>query len=263
MVRDCEALFNANDSDGTGLLSRGALTEVLRTIRLEEVMGAGFRPTAQLAFDAHSADSHFLSLVEFKRLYYLISQKHPQLLPRPHSLTIHIPKAKGLPAADVNGRSDPFASVQVKGKPESRSQTSVIKATLEPEWHKEPGYRAFSDLYAYEAGDKLEFVVYDYDKPTGGKLDARGQEGEVLGRAELASEQFHKMGGFQGWLPLIDLPPDAKKCNPYLYVKVVYNFLEPEPSPEPTPEPDAPASPNTTTIPELSVNTTVQTISTT
>merc|ERR1719240_1637881 len=104
MVQDAEALFNSHDSEGTQLLSRGALTELLRQVGLEDKMGDAFGATARLAFDAHSADSHFLSLAEFKQLYYVVNQRYPALLPRKPFLKIHIYSDSGLQTADLKGK---------------------------------------------------------------------------------------------------------------------------------------------------------------
>jgi hypothetical protein len=210
MVQDAEALFSANDSEGTQLLSRGALTELLRQVGLETILGDGFAATARLAFDAHSADSHFLSLPEFKQLYYVVNQRYPELLPRPPFLTVHILSASGLPPADYNGKSDPFMQLMVAGKKHSRSQTEIKEKTLDPVWGEE-----FSDRYAYEEGDHLEFTVMDYDK---GETDY-----EELGRGRLASADFHRPGGFSGDIPLTT---NKKGYSPTLKVRVFVNALE-------------------------------------
>jgi len=213
MVQDAEALFNSHDSEGTALLSRGALTELLRQVGLEGVMSEAFGPTARLAFDAHSADSHFLSLAEFKQLYYVVNQRYPGLLPRPPFLKIWIYSAKGLPPADVNGKSDPFAVVQIPGKPSSKSQTRHMDKTLDPVWKEE-----FYDKYMYEKGDPLEFIVMDYDR---GATDY-----ELLGKGRLLSSDFHKPGGFEGDIQL-KAPPEHKGLyNPTIRVKVIVVDVE-------------------------------------
>jgi len=222
MVQDAEALFATYDSEGTALLSRGALTELLRAVGLEAKMCDAFGATARLAFDAHSADSHFLSLAEFKQLYYVVNQRYPGLLPRAPFLRIWINSASGLPPADFNGKSDPFVALQITGRPQSRSQTTICEKTLDPVWAK-PGMpgEEFYDKYAYEIGDDLEFVVHDYDK---GCTDF-----DVLGRGKLMSADFHKEGGFHGDV-ILECPPDAPKLYrekpPKLNVRVVVHALE-------------------------------------
>lgn len=226
MVQDAEALFLAHDSEGTELLSRGALTELLRQVGLEEKMGDAFGATARLAFDAHSADSHFLSLPEFKQLYYVVNQRHPGLLPRQPFLKIKVFCATALPPADFNGMSDPFVVMQVIGKPQSRSQTTIMEKTLNPVWGKRNEGEEFHDKYAYEEGDVIEFVVNDYDK---GCVDY-----EVLGVGSLSSADFHKPGGFSGTIPL-KVPPDlGKGFAPTLKIKVVVNVIEQDPNWKPT-----------------------------
>jgi hypothetical protein len=220
MVQDAEALFAAHDSEGTQLLSRGALTELLRQVGLEAIMGNAFGATARLAFDAHSADSHFLSLAEFKQLYYVVNQRYPGLLPRKPFLNIRVLSASGLPPADFNGKSDPFVVMQISGKPQSKSQTTIQEKTLEPVWGKPGVGEEFYDKYVYEEGDSLEFIVQDYDKGT--------TDYEVLGRGKLSGSEFHKPGGFAGDVQL-KCPPDAPKgYNPTLRVKVLVNEVEQE-----------------------------------
>jgi hypothetical protein len=212
-VLDAEHLFRAQDTDGTGLLSRGALTEALRTVGLESKLGEQtFRSTVRLAFDAHSADSHFLSLVEFKQLYYLMCTWYPEILPRGAFLRVHVLRAKGLPALDVNGKSDPFTVVQIPGKPRSKTQTRHIERTLDPVWNAET-----DDKYCYEEGDDLLFEVFDYD---------RASRSELIGRARLAGREFHQPGGFCGDLQLVDLPRDFRGPPPTLAVRVTVTEIE-------------------------------------
>ncbi|CAK0816051.1 unnamed protein product [Prorocentrum cordatum] len=216
-VLDVENLFRTQDIDGAGMLCRGSLTETLRTVGLEDRLGEqAFRTTVRLAFDAFSADSHFLSMTEFKQLYYLMSIRFPELLPRQPFLKICILSAKGLPALDMGGKSDPFTSVQVVGKERSKMKTRYIEKTLDPVWSEE-----FDDRFCYEQGDALEFCVFDWDK---------GNRSELIGKARLASSEFHKQGGFQGDLKLTDLPSaDFRGPVPTLRVRVLVRELEAPP----------------------------------
>merc|ERR1712216_347070 len=165
-----------------------------------------------MAFDAHSADSHFLTLQEFKQLYYLLSSKYTNVLPRKPILGITVISAKGLPAADVNGKSDPLCIVQLEGKPRSRSQTRHIDKTLAHHWNEE-----FDDKYLYEQGDVLEFLVMDYDP---------GEDPELLAKTKLRSEDFQKPGGFYGDLPLETHLKGGKA--PSVRVRVVVREIEEE-----------------------------------
>lgn len=221
-VQDSEALFTAcmafKDADGVAHLSRGSLTECMREMGLEEVMRDKFKPTVRLAFDAYSADSHFLTLPEFKQLYYLLSSKHPKILPRKPNLHIFIISAKGLPAADPNGKSDPFCISEVLGKPRSRAQTRHIDKTLSPIWNEE-----VDDRYLWEPGDTLEFSVMDFD----------ADGADMLGKARLSASEFQRPGGFEGELKL--QCPEGKQFqfhsqgkDPTLKVRVLVRKLEEE-----------------------------------
>lgn len=223
MVQDAEALFKAHDNEGTQLLSRGALTELMREIGLETLMGDAFGPTARLVFDSHSADSHFLSMQEFKHLYYVISTKYPGLLPRTPFLDIHIISAKGLPPADVNGKADPFVVWQIPGKPQSKAQTTHKDKTLEPVWRER-----FHDKYTYEEGDPIKFTVYDFDYGA--------KEFESIGEGRLPSSEFHKQGGYEGEIRLIVPPECGKGFSPTLKLKVLVNALEPKKPAEAAPK---------------------------
>lgn len=210
---DAAALFRKYDSEETQLLSRGALTELLKEIGLDKAMGESFSASAQLAFDAHSADSHFLSLSEFKQLYYQIQERKPTLLPRATRLNITIICAKGLPPADTNGKADPFCIVYVKDKLWSRSSTQIKEKTLDPSWCED-----FNDKYGYEDGDCLVFEIHDFDK---------GSKSELLCKAFLPSSEFHRAGGFDGNLPLEGA---AKGYSPVLKLRVtVAGFPVPPP----------------------------------
>jgi len=213
---DAEALFHKFDTEGTELLSRGVLTELLRHVGFEKALGDSFRLSARLAFDAHSADSHFLSLPEFKQLYYRMSSRHPDLLPRQPNLKISILGARGLPPADANGKSDPYCAFAVQGKPRSQGRTRHVDKTLDPWWGEE-----FDDKYGYEEGDNLVFEVFDYDRGP--------SKGELLCRGTLASKEFHRAGGFDGKLSMQDCT-GQKGYLPQLKVRVTVNGL-PEPPP--------------------------------
>merc|ERR1711957_481899 len=114
--------------------------ELLRDVGLEEIIGETFGATVRLAFDAHSADSHFLALPEFKQLYYHLAIRFPNIFPRMTPLKITIISAKGLPPADANGKADPYCTCQVisqdtgKAQLVSMSQTKIHQKTLDPWW---------------------------------------------------------------------------------------------------------------------------------
>ncbi|CAE7659883.1 TCB3, partial [Symbiodinium sp. CCMP2456] len=117
--------------------------------------------------------------------------------------------ADGLPPADANGKSDPFCSVQLVGKPFSRSSTTIKARTLDPVWNE-----TLTDKHRYEVGDAISFKVWDYDKAGGNDL---------LGEYVLEGPHFHKPGGFDGELNL--QCPDPKYA-PVLSVKILVRELE-------------------------------------
>ena len=48
-------------------------------------------------------------------------------------LSVKVLRARGLAAADLNGRSDPFCVLQLVNQ---RRQTQTVYKTLEPYWNK-------------------------------------------------------------------------------------------------------------------------------
>ncbi|XP_043221486.1 multiple C2 and transmembrane domain-containing protein-like isoform X2 [Amphibalanus amphitrite] len=70
-------------------------------------------------------------------------------------LSVKVLRARGLAAADLNGRSDPFCVLQLVNR---RRQTQTVYKTLEPYWNK---------VFSLEVNDihsVLEVTVYDQDK---------------------------------------------------------------------------------------------------
>lgn len=214
---DAEALFRQYDSERTQLLSRGSLVDLLREIGLDKQLGDSFGASARLAFDAHSADSHFLGKAEFKQLYYHISHWHPDLLPRETSLKITLMSAKDLPSTDANGKSDPFCTVtcchvhpdgKIETKGWSKSATKVVEKTLAPWWGED-----FTDKYGYVEGDSLLLQVWDWDQ---------GDKSELIARAILPGTEFHRPGGFHATLPMTCMVSDAPRGTvPLLSLRVV------------------------------------------
>merc|ERR1712176_486781 len=64
----------------------------------------------------------------------------------PGTIHIQVEGAHGLRDADVlpgGGKSDPYAVIQLQGKPHTRFQTDVVNNTADPVWNIEadvPGY---------------------------------------------------------------------------------------------------------------------------
>jgi len=108
-------------------------------------------------------------------------------------LQVTMQSAKGLRAADWSiggGRSDPFCTCEVEGKPHIKLETNYIDKTLEPVWDE------VHEIPNYEYGDCLVFRVYDHD---------RGSDADLLGRSiVLDGTDFDRDGGFDDELKLLE-----------------------------------------------------------
>merc|ERR1712241_421322 len=105
-------------------------------------------------------------------------------------LKVSVLAAHGLRDADwlpMGGKSDPYAVVEVEGKPHTRFQTDVINSTTDPVWNIQ------GDIPDYEPGDRLSIAVYDKDPLKGDDL---------LGRVVLSSQDF--ANGLSGDVALAD-----------------------------------------------------------
>ncbi len=70
-------------------------------------------------------------------------------------LSIKVKEAKGIPAADSNGKSDPYVVLTIGGQ---KKKTKIIHKTLEPKWYEE---------FRFDIDDSqhvLRFEVFDHDK---------------------------------------------------------------------------------------------------
>lgn len=70
-------------------------------------------------------------------------------------LYVYVQEAKGLPAKDYNGLSDPYVKLQL-GK--SKARTRVIRKTLNPSWNEEFTFKV-DDL-----SEELHISLWDEDK---------------------------------------------------------------------------------------------------
>jgi len=106
-------------------------------------------------------------------------------------LQVTIISGRGLRPADWNirgtGKSDPFCTCTIVGKPNTQITTRHIKKTLSPVWDEE------HELDDFERGDALEFRVMDHDMASAADL---------LGRVTLPSREFDREDGFDGELRL-------------------------------------------------------------
>mmetsp|Transcript_26869 Transcript_26869/g.70940 ORF Transcript_26869/g.70940 Transcript_26869/m.70940 type:complete len:562 (-) Transcript_26869:70-1755(-) len=72
---------------------------------------------------------------------------------------VRLVSAGNLRAADWNGKSDPFATAEIVGKPESRISTKVQSKCLSPVWDEEDELRGFD----WEGPDSILIQVWDHD----------------------------------------------------------------------------------------------------
>eukprot|EP00403_Amphidinium_massartii_P010799 CAMPEP_0178410696 /NCGR_PEP_ID=MMETSP0689_2-20121128/21115_1 /TAXON_ID=160604 /ORGANISM="Amphidinium massartii, Strain CS-259" /LENGTH=980 /DNA_ID=CAMNT_0020031885 /DNA_START=8 /DNA_END=2950 /DNA_ORIENTATION=- len=66
--------------------------------------------------------------------------------------------ARNLRSADIMGKSDPYATCEIIGKPQSKVQTQVVHQSLNPVWNEE------FELLDFQHGDDLLINVYDKDE---------------------------------------------------------------------------------------------------
>jgi len=112
-----------------------------------------------------------------------MSSKH-----QTHRVRIGIKKATNLRAADFGfsgGKSDPYCTCELLGRPEGQIKTPVLRRTLEPEWNYE------GEIEGCKPDDQLEFNVWDYDMV--------GND-DLLGKVVLDFDRFQH--GFHGPLTM-------------------------------------------------------------
>ncbi|CAK0869317.1 unnamed protein product [Prorocentrum cordatum] len=96
-------------------------------------------------------------------------------------LRIHIHGAKGLPAADSNGLSDPFLTGELEGKPKTKFKTEIVPGTLNPTWDQD------FVINGFERGDMLSLKVFDYDN----MVKAYTVGNDFLGATLMLGEDFY------------------------------------------------------------------------
>jgi len=124
-------------------------------------------------------------------------------------LKVLVLSATGLRNGDWVGKSDPYCTMevsgkptpQVDGKPESRFSTKVVDNNLSPEWNHD------IDVGHYCVGDSITFVVKDNDplKPD-----------DPLGKVTVTSTQFFE-NGYEGDL---QLSGEGSGSDAFLKVKI-------------------------------------------
>jgi len=97
---------------------------------------------------------------------------------QPQTLLVNIINARGLYNADgfLAGKSDPYCICLIPGKEKSQFKTPTIDNCLDPDWN------FTGTISDFEAGDMLEFQVWDSD--TFPKPD------ELLGKVTLSAQEF-------------------------------------------------------------------------
>ncbi|CAE8648830.1 unnamed protein product, partial [Polarella glacialis] len=130
-----------------------------------------------------------------------------------YNLEITIVKARGLRDADwapFSGKSDPYCTCEVKGKPATKLQTPTINDQLDPEWNFE------GPIAAVGLGDSLLFVIHDDDA---GKAD------DLLAELLLPADKFLP-SGFEGELQLTASGDVANEHGPHVTIKISVTSAE-------------------------------------
>ncbi|KAG7666099.1 TCB1 [[Candida] subhashii] len=98
-------------------------------------------------------------------------------------LTVEVIRAEGLPAADSNGKSDPFMQVYLNNDKEEFLKTKKIKKTLDPVWN-ESGTTEVANKF----DSVLRLVCYDWDL---------AESNDLLGIGEVALKDYDTRQGTQ------------------------------------------------------------------
>jgi len=120
----------------------------------------------------------------------------------PLPLQISIVSARGLRNADWVGKSDPYCTCEVSGKPETKLETPALTDQLNPEWNHE------AQISGYCVGDSVTFVVKDKDP---------AKPDDFLGKLVMEGSQFYP-NGFEGEVPLTEA---GAGIDAFMKVKVV------------------------------------------
>lgn len=116
-------------------------------------------------------------------------------------LHIEIIEARGLRAADSNGKSDPYCRVHLnKHDTANKHKTATIKTNLNPTWNESVTFYP-NDLQL--ESDRLVFQVFDKDLMS---------KDDLLGTVKLSLANFFrkKKNGVDGWYRLMDRETNAE-----------------------------------------------------
>jgi hypothetical protein len=111
--------------------------------------------------------------------------------------------AKGLPAADRGGTSDPYVQIHLNGV---TLKTKVIKKTLDPQWDETLEFAAGS----FNTTDMMQVEVYDWD---------RFSKNHLLARNLLPVSYFFAFGTSDEWVPLNCVKRGSNAGSIHLKVK--------------------------------------------
>jgi len=125
----------------------------------------------------------------------------------PDILRVIVVKAKGLPNKEVSkhqGVSDPYCTIWLDGKPETKMSTKVIPDCLDPAW------RERIVLRGYAPGNHLRISVHNSNYGMTHKTTVKD---DVLAVATIRSDRINHFGGFAGEVDLHAPPgqPPLKK----------------------------------------------------
>mmetsp|Transcript_81307 Transcript_81307/g.143443 ORF Transcript_81307/g.143443 Transcript_81307/m.143443 type:complete len:1377 (-) Transcript_81307:92-4222(-) len=128
----------------------------------------------------------------------------------PVKITVKIFNATGLRPVDIGGKSDPYCTCEISGRPKTKVSTKTKNGTLEPEWKET---FALADYYP---GEPLRFAVFDSDPGKSAFAD------DLLGQYVLSSVQFWPYG-FEGTVELEDGGTNQKgePFKPTVKLKVI------------------------------------------
>eukprot|EP00756_Hemistasia_phaeocysticola_P001594 Hpha_TRINITY_DN11128_c0_g1::TRINITY_DN11128_c0_g1_i1::g.27878::m.27878 len=112
-----------------------------------------------------------------------VNQKPPKE-GRKGELVLEIIEARGLPKADLLGKSDPYVTVNFStGRTEQFRKTKVISRDLDPQWNESLKFKIYNEedtatliVYDYDAGPKADDIICQAPIITFG--GSRGNEGD-------------------------------------------------------------------------------------
>jgi hypothetical protein len=137
----------------------------------------------------------------------------------PDMLRVVVVQAKDLPNNEISkqqGVSDPYATVWVDTKPETKAHTDVYPDSLSPKWN------ARLEVHGWEPGCDLRILVRNSNFGLSKKTTNKDT---VMGQARIPFGSFDA-AGFDGW---VSLQPEGKSGSIKLHVRALYSqHMSPE-----------------------------------